>query len=72
MSILCKYFTPAGHLSVNTQAGYVVALKFGIYRDKETTIDTLQPINVLYERGFMGITKEMVGEAIEKIKMLKY
>ncbi len=36
--LLYEYFTPAGHLSVNTQAAYVVALKFGIYRNKETTI----------------------------------
>ncbi|PTQ85422.1 alpha-L-rhamnosidase [Trichococcus patagoniensis] len=32
--ILHEYFTPAGRLSVDTQAAYIVALKFGIYRDK--------------------------------------
>ena len=38
----------------------------------DNPIDALQPISVLYERDFMGITKEMAGEAIEKIKTLKY
>lgn len=38
----------------------------------DNPIDAMQPISVLYERGFMGITKEMAGDAIEKIKMLKY
>lgn len=41
--LLYEYFTPAGHLSINTQAGYIVALKFGVYRNRETTIsDFLQ------------------------------
>ncbi len=34
-AILNEYFTPSGRLSVDTQAAYIIALKFGIYRDKE-------------------------------------
>ena len=34
-AILNEYFTPSGRLSIDTQAAYVIALKFGIYRDKE-------------------------------------
>ena len=33
-AILDEYFTPAGRLSVDTQTGYVIALRFGIWRDK--------------------------------------
>lgn len=33
--VLHEYFTPAGRLSVDTQAAYIVALEFGIFRDKE-------------------------------------
>lgn len=56
--LLYEYFTPAGHLSVNTQAGYIVALKFGIYRDKETTItDFLELLELQQYKikcGFVG------------------
>lgn len=36
--LLREYFTPAGHLSVDTQAAYVVALRFGVYNDKSVLI----------------------------------
>ncbi|MDO5337375.1 MAG: family 78 glycoside hydrolase catalytic domain [Eubacteriales bacterium] len=37
-AILNEYFTPNGRLSIDTQAAYVIALKFGIYLDKERII----------------------------------
>ncbi|EOD85791.1 hypothetical protein OKM_01137 [Enterococcus faecium EnGen0041] len=41
-TILTEYFTQTGRLSVDTQAGYIIALKFGIYTDKEVVIKQLQ------------------------------
>ncbi len=38
-AILREYFTPNGRLAMNTQASYVIALKFGIYIDRERTIE---------------------------------
>lgn len=35
-AILNEYFAPSGRLCMDTQAGYIVALKFGVYRDKKT------------------------------------
>ncbi|MCI6998255.1 MAG: family 78 glycoside hydrolase catalytic domain [Eubacterium sp.] len=37
-AILQEYFTPAGRLAIDTQAAYVVALKFGVYVDREKLI----------------------------------
>lgn len=34
-AVLDEYFAPSGRLCINTQAGYITALKFGIYRNKE-------------------------------------
>ena len=34
-AVLDEYFAPSGRLCINTQAGYITALKFGIYRSKE-------------------------------------
>ncbi|MDO4978379.1 MAG: family 78 glycoside hydrolase catalytic domain [Eubacteriales bacterium] len=34
-AILNEYFTASGHLCVDTQAAYLIALRFGIYRDIE-------------------------------------
>lgn len=34
-AILFEYFTSSGRLAVDTQTGYIIALYFGIYRDKE-------------------------------------
>lgn len=34
-AILEEYYTPAGRLALDTQTAYVIALKYGIYRDKE-------------------------------------
>lgn len=33
-AILEEYFTPSGRLAIDTQTGYLAALRFGIYRDK--------------------------------------
>lgn len=37
-AVLDTYFTPAGRLSVDTQAGYITALKFGVWRDKDVLV----------------------------------
>lgn len=34
-----EYFTPSGRLAIDTQAAYVIALKFGLYKDKEKLIN---------------------------------
>ena len=34
-AILDEYFAPSGRLCMDTQAGYITALNFGVYRDKE-------------------------------------
>ena len=37
-AILTEYFAPNGRLAMDTQAAYIIALKFGIYRDREKLI----------------------------------
>lgn len=37
-AILHEYFTPGGKLAADTQAAYVIALKFGVYVDKERLV----------------------------------
>lgn len=37
-AVLDTYFSPAGRLSVDTQAAYITALKFGVWRDKDVLI----------------------------------
>lgn len=37
--LLYEFFTPAGHLSINTQTAYVLSLRFGVYREKKVVID---------------------------------
>ena len=32
-AVLNEYFTPTGRLAIDTQAGYIIALRFGIWRD---------------------------------------
>lgn len=41
-AVLAEFFTPNGRLSVDTQTGYFVALKFKLYRDKQKVIAGLQ------------------------------
>lgn len=38
-AVLDTYFTPAGCLSVDTQAAYVTALHFGLWRDKDILLE---------------------------------
>ncbi|EOS39117.1 hypothetical protein C808_02080 [Lachnospiraceae bacterium M18-1] len=37
-AILNEYFTPKGRLSVDTQTAYIIALKFGLYNNKNVLI----------------------------------
>lgn len=37
-AVMHTYFTPSGRLSVDTQAAYITALKFGLWRDKDILI----------------------------------
>jgi len=41
-AILNEYFTPSGRLAIDTQAGYIIALHFGIWRDKTVLQDGLR------------------------------
>ena len=34
-AVLDEYFAPSGRLCMDTQAGYITALKFGVWRDRE-------------------------------------
>ena len=38
-AILSEYFTLTGRLAIDTQTGYLLALRFGIYHDKQKIID---------------------------------
>ena len=37
-AVLDEYFTPAGRLATDTQAAYIIALKFRIYRDRNVIL----------------------------------
>lgn len=59
-SILREYFTATGRLAVDTQTGYLAALKFGVYVDRQRVIDGLrarfkQDLNRI-KGGFVGAT----------------
>ena len=41
-AILAEYFSPNGRLTVDTQTGYLISLKFGIYVDKKRIIEGLK------------------------------
>ncbi|MBQ7147910.1 MAG: family 78 glycoside hydrolase catalytic domain [Pseudobutyrivibrio sp.] len=41
-AILNEFFSNSGRLCIDTQTGYLISLKFGIYRDKEKLIDGLK------------------------------
>lgn len=36
--LLDEYFSPKGHLTVNTQTGYILAVQFEVYRDYEVLV----------------------------------
>lgn len=41
-AVIREYFTETGRLSIDTQTGYIVALYFGIYKDKERVVEGLR------------------------------
>ena len=59
-AILSEYFTTTGRLAIDTQTAYLVALKFGIFKDKERLISGLTERfkKDLYKikGGFVGAT----------------
>ena len=59
-AVLEEYFTSTGRLSIDTQTGYLVALKFGVYKDRSRMAEGLQKrfkqdLNRL-KGGFVGST----------------
>lgn len=38
-TVLDEFYTPTGRLAIDTQAAYVIALKFNLYRDREKVIE---------------------------------
>ena len=59
-AILKEYFTGSGRLAVDTQTGYLLALKFGVYMDKERILQglkaRLQQDCYRIKGGFVGAT----------------
>lgn len=57
-AIFNEYFTPSGRLAMDTQASYIIALKFGLYIDKEKLIaqfkDRLKKDCYQIKCGFVG------------------
>ena len=57
-ALLDEYVSPNGRLTVDTQTGYVLALRYGIYRDKEKMI---QGLRRRLERDFYRIMGGFTG-----------
>lgn len=59
-AVLKEYFTASGRLAVDTQTGYLLALKFGVYVDKERILRglkaRLQQDCYRIKGGFVGAT----------------
>ena len=59
-AILREYFTETGRLAIDTQTGYLLALRFGIYKDRKRIVDgLLERIHRDCRRikgGFLGAT----------------
>lgn len=57
-AVMDTYFTPAGRLSVDTQTAYIIALRLGLYRNKEVLLEQfsrrLQYDNYQIRCGFVG------------------
>ncbi len=57
-AILDEYFTANGRLAADTQASYIIALKFGIYRDRDRVLqqfkDRLKKDGYKIRCGFVG------------------
>lgn len=68
-AIFDEFFTPSGRLAIDTQAAYVIALKFGIYHDKEKLIEQfktrLKKDMYQIKGGFVGapLLCTVMGEA---------
>ncbi len=68
-AILEEFFTPGGRLAIDTQAAYVISLKFGIYRDREKVIgqfrERLRKDLYQIKCGFVGapLLCTVMGEA---------
>ena len=58
LGILNEYFTPNGRFAMDTQAAYVVALKFGLWRDRERLVsqftERLKKDKYRIRCGFLG------------------
>ncbi len=57
-ALLDEYFSPNGNLTIDTQTGYVLALYYGIYRNKEKL---LRGFHRRVERDFYRITCGFTG-----------
>ena len=57
-ALLDEYFSPAGNLTVDTQTAYVLALTFGVHRDREKL---LRGFRRRLERDFYRITCGFTG-----------
>lgn len=57
-TLLWEFFSPAGHLTENTQTAHILALRFGIYRDREILIQDflslLEKSDYKIKCGFTG------------------
>lgn len=60
-AILHEYFTSSGRLSIDTQTGYLVALNFGIYADKDKL---LEGIRERFYKDCYQLTSGFVGAPI--------
>ena len=38
-AILNEFFSPTGRLTINTQTGYLIALRFGVYRNRQRVVN---------------------------------
>lgn len=59
-AILDEYFTASGRLAIDTQTGYLISLKFGVYKDKQRITEGLKnrfkkDLNRI-KSGFVGAT----------------
>ena len=57
-ALLDEYVSPGGNLTVDTQTGYVLALRYGVYRDREKL---LRGFRRRLERDFYRITCGFTG-----------
>ena len=47
-AILQEYFTPSGRFALDTQTSYVLALHYGIYRDRQRVIDAFKALSLIH------------------------